>query len=217
VSSYETDEEKVEAIKKWWQENGRAVILGLIVGVGIIFGWGAWTRYRDTLAQRASAAFEQLLATQMTGDNESAVGQATLLIDEYSSTTYATLAALVQARSELDLGNTAGARAALELAIARSPDPAIAKVAALRLARLLVAEGDLDAAAALVERHDEGESFTGAFAAVRGEIQEAKGDKKQARAAYEAAVAAGAPNADLLRLKLQELSAAAAPGAQDGS
>lgn len=215
--SYETDEEKVEAIKKWWEENGRAVIVGVIVGLAVILGWRAWTGYRDGLAQRASAAYEQLLATVAKGDAETALAQSKLLAEEFSSTTYATLAALLQARSEVELGNLEGARAALERVVAKSPDPAITKVAALRLARVLIAQGDLDAAEALVERHDEGASFAGAFAAVRGEIQEARGNTAEARAAYEAAIAAGAPDPQLLRLKLDALPPVGAPGAEDGS
>ncbi|MDH5355953.1 MAG: tetratricopeptide repeat protein, partial [Gammaproteobacteria bacterium] len=35
----ETDEEQVEKLKKWWQENGRSVIAGIIIGVGGLFGY----------------------------------------------------------------------------------------------------------------------------------------------------------------------------------
>jgi predicted negative regulator of RcsB-dependent stress response len=205
VINYETDEEKVEALKKWWKENGTSVVAGIVIGLGAIFGWRAWNDYRGSIRQQASAAFEQLLVSADKGEIQSALAQSKLLTEEYTSTTYATFAALVRARVELQAGNMAGAQAALEQAIARSPDPGITRIAALRLARVLIAEGDLEAASSLVAEHDDGGSFAGAFAAVRGNIAEAQGRTAEARAAYDKAIAAGAPSSDQLRLKLENL------------
>ena len=205
MSTYETDEEKVEAIKKWWKENGVSVVAGAVIGLGAIFGYRAWVGYTDSVGQQASAAFEQLLASAGGDDAASAIKQSELLAEEFSSTAYATLAKLVAARSELRAGNTAGAREALEQAIADSPDPAITRVAVLRLARILIAEGDLAGASALVAKYDDAPSFAGAFAAVRGDIATTEGRTAEARSAYEQAIAAGAPNADRLRLKLDNL------------
>ena len=101
---------------------------------------------------------------------------------------------------------------ALEEAIAKSPDPGVTRVAALRLARVLIAEGNLAAASELVAKHDDGGSFAGAFAAVRGEIAQADGRAADARAAYEQAIATGAPDPEQLRLKLDNLP----PPAQSG-
>jgi predicted negative regulator of RcsB-dependent stress response len=205
VSTYETDEEKVEAIKKWWKENGLSVVGGVAIGLGAIFGWRAWVGYQDSVAQEASAAFEQLLASAEDEDTESAIAQSRLISDEFSSTTYATLAALVQAQVEQRAGNLPGARSALEQAIASSPDPGLTRIAALRLARVQIAEGDLAAASALVTKHDDGGSFAGAFAAVRGDIARMEGRPADARTAYEEAIAAGAPNPAQLQLKLDNL------------
>ena len=30
---YQTEDEQVEALKKWWEENGKSVIFGLCIGV----------------------------------------------------------------------------------------------------------------------------------------------------------------------------------------
>ncbi len=205
MSTYETDEEKVEAIKKWWKENGVSVISGVAIGLGAIFGWRAWINYQDSVGQQASAAFEQLLASVGGEDSQSAVAQSQLIAEEFSSTAYATLAALVQARVELNAGNLAGARGALEQAIAMSPDPGLTRIAALRLTRVLIAEGNLSTASDLAAKYDEGGSFAGAFAAARGDIASADGRPEDARAAYEQAIAAGAPNPEELRLKLENL------------
>lgn len=205
MSTYETDEEKVEAIKKWWKENGVSVISGVAIGLGAIFGWRAWINYQDSMGQQASAAFEQLLASADGEDSQSAVAQSQLIAEEFSSTAYATLAALVQARVELNAGNLAAARGALEQAIAMSPDAGLTRIAALRLTRILIAEGNLSTASDLAAKYDEGGSFAGAFAAARGDIASADGRPEDARAAYEQAIAAGAPNPEQLQLKLENL------------
>jgi predicted negative regulator of RcsB-dependent stress response len=205
VSIYETDEEKVEAIKKWWKENGFSVVAGVTIGLLAIVGWRAWVDHRDSVGQQASAAFEQLLASADAEDPQSAIKQSELLAEEFSSTAYATLAILVQAREEVEAGDLAGARTALERAIAGSPDPGLTRIAALRLIRILIAEGDTAEAATLAAKHDNSASFSGAFAAVRGDIARAEGRLSDARAAYEQAIAAGAPNPGQLRLKLDDL------------
>jgi predicted negative regulator of RcsB-dependent stress response len=205
VSIYETDDEKAEAIKKWWKENGLSIVAGVTIGLVAIFGWRAWVNYRDSVAQQASAAFEQLLTNVESEDPKIAIKQSELLTEEFSSTTYATLAILVQAKKEVDAGNLMGARKALERAIAESPDPGLTRIAALRLIRVLIAEGDTKKAATLAAKHDDDASFAGAFAVVRGDIARAEGRLSDARAAYEQAIAAGAPNPGQLRLKLDDL------------
>jgi predicted negative regulator of RcsB-dependent stress response len=207
VSQYETDDEKVEAIKKWWKENGTSVVAGVVIGLAVVFGWRGWVEYRNSVGAQASASFEQLLASTSSGQTESATKQAELLNQDYDSTPYAALGSLVSAKVRYESGDVPGAIGELQRVIAKAPDPALARLAALRLARIQVAEGQLDAAAATVSAHDDGQSFAGDFAAVRGDIAVARGDLVQARAEYEKAIAAGSGLSQLIRLKLDNLPA----------
>ncbi|WP_025553346.1 YfgM family protein, partial [Vibrio parahaemolyticus] len=50
---YDTEEQQVEAIKDWWKENGKAVIIGAVVGLGGLFGW---RYYQDTVIQASETA-----------------------------------------------------------------------------------------------------------------------------------------------------------------
>lgn len=208
MSTYETDEEKVEAIKKWWKDNGMSVVAGVAIGLGAVFGWRYWGEYRDSVAQEASAAFEQLIASAASEPTEAALARAGAITDAYDSTAYAALAALMKARIALEAGDTAAARSALEEAVAKAPDPGIARIAALRLARVLLDAGELDAARSLIDQHDDGGPFTGNFAAVRGDIAAAAGDLVEARRAYEQALSAGTANPQMVQLKLDNLPAA---------
>lgn len=207
MSQYETDDEKVEAIKKWWKENGTSVIAGVVIGLAVVFGWRGWVQYRDSVGAQASADFEQLLASAAQGETESATKRAELLNQDFASTPYAALGSLVAAKARYEAGDVAGAVSELQRVIAKAPDPALTRLAALRLARIQVAEGQLDAAAATVAAHDVGQSFAGDFAAVRGDIAAARGDLAKAREEYEKAIAAGTGLSQLIRLKLDNLPA----------
>ena len=154
LNAYETDEEKVEAIKGWWKENGISVVGGLALGLAAVFGWRAWVDHQEDMAQQASSAFEQLVATVETGNPEAARTQAALLLEKHGESAYGALANLMLARVEMDAKQPEAARKALEQAMAKAPDPGLARVAALRLARLLMAQGDLDAAATLIAQQD---------------------------------------------------------------
>lgn len=207
MSQYETDDEKVEAIKKWWKENGTSVIAGVVIGLAVVFGWRGWIQYSDSVGAQASADFEQLLTSAGQGEIESATKRADLLNQDYGSTPYAALGSLVAAKVRYESGDVAGAIADLQEVIAKAPDPALSRLAGLRLARIQVAEGQLDAAAATVGTHDDGQTFAGDFAAVRGDIAAARGDLAKAREEYEKAIAAGTGLSQLIRLKLDNLPA----------
>lgn len=205
MSTYETDEEKVEAIKKWWKDNGLSVVAGVVIGLGAVFGWRWWGQYQDSVAQEASAAFEALMATADAPGDEAPLAQAGAIADAYASTPYAALSALMKARIAVEAGDTAAARLALEEAIEKAPDPALARIAALRLARVLLAEDNLEGARAVLDRHGDVGPFRGDFAAVRGDIAAAAGRTAEAREAYETALAAGTANPELVQLKLDNL------------
>ena len=206
--SYDTDEEKVEAIKRWWKENGIAVVVGITIGLGGIVGWRWWGDYRDSVAGQASAVFDQALANGASGQTEAVLAQTRTLREDFGSTPYATLGLLVEAKAQYDAGKVEEATQALTRAIASAPEPAIARIAALRLARIQVAEGQIDAAAKTVADHDTSPDFAGEFAAVRGDIAAARGDYAAARQAYEQALADGTGLSQLIRLKLDNLPAA---------
>ena len=54
---YETEEAQVEALKRWWKENGQSTIIGLVLGITIILGWNFWQEHKKNQAEQASIAF----------------------------------------------------------------------------------------------------------------------------------------------------------------
>jgi predicted negative regulator of RcsB-dependent stress response len=205
--SYTTDDEQVEAIKRWWKDNGMAIVAGIVIGLGAIIGWRSWIAYRDDVGAAASSVFDQALASAAAGQTDAVLAQVKVLNDDYGSTPYAALGALVAAKVLYESGQTEEAMASLTRAIAEAPEPALAGIAALRLARIQVAGGLLDEAAKTVAEHDKSPALSGDFAVVRGDIAVARGDIPEARRAYEQALTSGTGFAELIQLKLDNLPA----------
>lgn len=205
MAELQTDEEKVEAIKQWWKKNGVAVVAGIAIGLGGVLGWQGWSAYQQNQSAQASLAFEQLLTAALTGQVERAEQQAQLLRDEYSGSVYAMFADLTQAKLQVETGDLDAAADSLRAALDRAPDPALARVAAIRLARVLIAQDAYQAATDLIDQQDKSPTFSAEFDALRGDIAAAEGRIGDARTAYQAALDGGAGNAALIELKLLDL------------
>ncbi len=207
MSAYQSDEEQVEALKAWWKENGKATIAGIVLGLGGLLGWQAWTQHQTTTAEQASIQYQQLMMALDTGANASAAKQAELLISKYEKSSYAQFAALNIARQHLKQGDSAAAQKQLAWVLEKSSEPAVKQVARLRLARIKLSEGDVAGAARLVDEAPR-DAFAGEFAQLRGDIALANSDKEAARKAYRAALENNVGNVELVQMKLDDLAAA---------
>lgn len=213
MSSYDTDEEQLEAIRKWWAENGRAVILGVVLGLGAIFGWRGWVSHEQGRAEAASTIYEQMMSALEGADVQTVRELSERLGSEYDDTPYAELSALARARVEVNAGDLEAAANSLRWAADNASQPDVALVARLRLARVQYAQGRLDEALATL-----GSGFPGSYGAMveelRGDILAEKGDAGAARSAYRKALEdpSAAVDRGVLEMKLNELGSTEPPG-----
>ena len=42
MEQFATEEQQVEAIKRFWKEHGTAIIVGAALGLGGLWGWRGW-------------------------------------------------------------------------------------------------------------------------------------------------------------------------------
>ena len=54
MDQYGTEEEQVEALKRWWDENGKLTIAAVVIALSTGFGWRAFQDYQVTQADLAS-------------------------------------------------------------------------------------------------------------------------------------------------------------------
>ncbi|WP_315982668.1 tetratricopeptide repeat protein [Aliamphritea spongicola] len=61
MAELRTEEEQVEALKKWWQENGKSLVLGVLLAGAIIFAWKGWQNSQQVKAETAAALYQNLI------------------------------------------------------------------------------------------------------------------------------------------------------------
>jgi predicted negative regulator of RcsB-dependent stress response len=202
--SYLTDEEKAEAIKKWWKDNGSAVVGGLILGGAGLFGWNWWTDRQETRGEAASEMYMTVLSHVEAGQYTHAAAVAGELAERGRGTPYAAMGWALMADVAERQEDTERAIVALEEARATAHDQGYRQILSLRLARSLIAAGRLDAAEPVLDEVTAA-AFQGLRAELRGDLARARNQPERARTHYEEAVAAG-HNTEFLRLKIDELS-----------
>jgi predicted negative regulator of RcsB-dependent stress response len=213
-----TDEERLDLIKKWWRENGSSIITGVVLGLAVLFGSKAWFSYQETNAQTASNIYVTLMSALETGDALAVAEKTGVLVSEYGGTPYATIAALAMAKIKIEAGELNDAQAQLRWVLDNSKSEIFRDTARLRLARVLIAMEDLDAAEALLQEPVSGNAFDPLYTEVKGDVNIARGDIPAAHLAYQealAATAADSPGRYILELKYQGTQqASTAPGEQ---
>ena len=213
-----TDEERLEIIKKWWKENGSSIVTGVVLGLAVLFGSKAWFSYQESNAQTASNIYMTMIAALENGDAAAVAVKTDMLVMEHGSSPYATLAALAMAKIKIEAGELNDAQAQLRWVLDNSKSGIFRDTARLRLARVLIAMEDLDAAEALLQEPASGNAFDPLYTEVKGDVNVARGDIGAAHSAYQQALAEtadGSPGRHMLELKYQGTQGAAvAPEAQ---
>lgn len=204
MSTYQTEEEQVEAIKKWWKENGKSVIGGVVLGFAIIGGWQGWQGYQRNQGEAASAYFDSMRQAVRSGRDDKAIEDGKRLIGDFGGSSYASFAALELARLAYQRSEKAVARDHLQWVSDSAPDPSIRELARLRLGRLLLDMQELDALQSLLGQQASA-AFAGEFAALLGDYERARGNDDAAREAYQEALVKGVEDEELLRMKMTDL------------
>lgn len=197
-----SDQEQAEKLAAWWKQYGTSVIVGVAIGLAVLFGYRYWTQRQEQQRIEASVLYEQMLAAGKAKSGEAGVA-AKKLMDNYAGTPYAGLAGLQLARSQYEAGDRAAARATLAWTMANARD-ATAHAARLRLARLRLEAGDLEAVQALLEvkRMD---GFETEYHELRGDLLRARNRPNEARDAYREAIRSAPPDSGYLRILAMKL------------
>ena len=206
---FETEEQELEALKRWWKKNGTIVIAGMVIGGAMIVGWRFYQEYKLNHAEKASALYEVVLqAAGSAGDINTQQTQVNELMAQYADTPYAALSALVLSGQQTKSGDNVKAAQQLEWVIKNSSAVEVRTIARLRLARIMLATEQFDLALNLVNS-EYPESFTALFEELKGDLYVARGETELARIAYDKAIQASeARVSDFLKIKRNDLGQA---------
>jgi len=217
VQVYQSEDEQIEAVKKWFRDYGKALVTGILVAGLLVFGGYSWQQRQHQQQEVASVDYQNLIETMRQLEIKStpetlatAKHLADTLKKDFSSTTYAQFAALFKAKLAVQNGDLGAAEEELRWVLDHKPTAEIKWLAQLRLARVLHAKGDSKNALALLDENAAG-GYAAAVLQVKGDIANASGDVAGARSAYQKArelesKQVNPSNDPLLEMKLRDLS-----------
>ena len=212
------EEESIEALKKWWDENGKP----LATAASIIFsGYGAWLFWQNAQIAASDAAsdlYEEILVLALTEPGALVSDEERLeileltdeLIESHEDTVYAQYGALFAAQQQVANNNLDEAENSLQW-ILENPrrgffsgaDEGLALTATLRLGRVVLSKGEAERALTIVNNIDP-KTFEAGFSELRGDIYATMDRFLDARDSYVASQQAGS-NSEALQMKLDEL------------
>ena len=205
MEQYETEEQQVEAIKRFWKENGLALVIGALLGLGGLLGWRYYNDSQIAAKEQASFAYEKASEELIKG--EAGFSQAKSFIESHSHTGYAILMALEMTQQAIERKDLAEAVKQLEFVVSNAKLSAVQSVAQLRLARIQLEQGEYELALISADKVTD-EAFKGQSQEVKGDVYQSQKLFDKARAAYSSALETNERD-QLLKMKLDNLAIAA--------
>jgi predicted negative regulator of RcsB-dependent stress response len=207
VEIYDTEEEQVEALKRWWKENSTSTIVGLVMGIVIILGWDYWQGHKKEQAAQASASYDQLLKA-LDGDKKDSVEKlAEHMQQQFKGTEYAAFSGLFEAKLKAQQGDLAAAKQILKTVVAE-PNKQLSNIARIRLVRLMLATGEYEQGLQVINEVDAKAtaSYSANYDELVGDLYVALDRLDEARTSYQNALRNGQPS-PLLQFKIDDLTA----------
>jgi predicted negative regulator of RcsB-dependent stress response len=201
------EQEQIDAIKGWWSDYGKLVMLvaiAVLVGIASVQGW---RYYRAQQAERAATLFGQVVEAESAKDAKRVRDIAAQIVDKYGSSQYAGMAALAAAKAGVTTGELDDAKKNLQWAADHAKEEELRDIARLRLAGVLLDEKKYDDALKLLSAKT-GDAFAMLYADMRGDVLVAQAKPADARAAYQLALDKsdpGSPYRRLVEVKLDAL------------
>jgi predicted negative regulator of RcsB-dependent stress response len=202
-----SEEEQVEALKKWWKENGVSVIVGVVVGLSVIVGFWKWREYTEQRAYQASDIYVEFSEALAEKKDDTVKQRYDSLIKDYSGTSYAVLAAMQMAKQAAEKDELDKAATDLRWALEHAGQDALAHLARIRLAHVMVAQKKYDEALTLIHGIP-ASAFDAQYAEIKGDIYRHTGKFAEAHTAYQTALDSGlltGKRRDFVQMKMSDL------------
>ncbi|WP_387465837.1 YfgM family protein [Photorhabdus sp. RM323S] len=202
---YTNENEQVDAIRRFFADNGKALVFGLVLGAGALIGWRYWQSHQTNQLQGSAEAFEQVNRGLISGAKESHTAAEKFAAETNNS--YGVMAHMHLAQLAVEKNELAKADQFLSAAVGQTKNEDLLALANIRLARVQLAEDKADAALKTLEQV-KGSGWVAVAEDIRGDALLKKGDIAGARAAYTKGLGSDSPQAikSMLNLKLNNLS-----------
>ncbi|MBP7567738.1 MAG: tetratricopeptide repeat protein [Burkholderiaceae bacterium] len=201
------EQEQLDQLKHFWARYGLAITWLLILVLGAFAAWNGYQFWERRQSGQASALYDEVERAAQSGDVALLERAGADIRDKYRRTTYASQAALLEARVLDEKQKPDGARAALSWLIDNGADDGYKAVARLRLAALLLDTKAYDEALKALSATVP-PAFQPLVADRRGDVLLSQGKREEARAEFQRAhsqLEAGSDLRHLVEIKLNAL------------
>jgi predicted negative regulator of RcsB-dependent stress response len=197
-----------EQIKNYCRKHGGNIIALLIFIFALSLGWSYWQKTRENNLIKASVNYENLVAAMNEGNTELVKNKAKVLLTQYSTSPYASIAAFQLAKYAVSLNELSSAAMHLNWVIDHTKNASLRSIAHIRLARVLFAENQTKQALQVLE-NDKNKVFQPLVLLEKGNIFLHLGQPKQALQNYLSAQKLFAENSSgwlLVTMKINNLT-----------
>ena len=204
------EQEQIDAIKAWWNQYGNLVMLAVIACFLTIAAFKGWRYYKAQQADRAASLFSQLDQAERNNEAKRVRDIAAQIVDKYSSTPYAAMAALAAAKASYTTGEVEEAKKNLQWVADKAKQDEMRDVSRLRLAGVLLDEKKYDEALKLLSAKTT-ETYVPLYGDLKGDVLAEQGKAAEARSAYQSALEkldANSPYRRVIEVKLDALGEA---------
>lgn len=182
-----TEEEQLQAIKKWWQRYNTPILILFSVIMLSAAGYRYWNWHYEQSLTQASTVYERLMVSFSEHKNKEIRSYANQLIKNYDKTVYADAARMTLAKVYVEKDQNDKAKQLLDDVVMHSKVPAFKQIAKIRAARLLVAQKSFDKALNELAVIDDN-AYMSIVNELKGDIFVEKGEYQQAIKSYKQAI-----------------------------
>lgn len=206
IEGYETEEQQVEAIKKWWKANGNTLIIAAVVGLAGLWGWRFYNDSVISKQEATSQAYSDMLVKFEAQDEGQRLEIVRAFAAENTDNSYGVLASLLLAKEAIAEKNYELAKTQLmQLQSQNSYQPLDALIN-LRLARVQSELSEYAAALTTLALIEEKQFLAKAYQ-LKGSIYLKQGEVEKARSAFQDAINVSQGRVDsVLQLQFDDLA-----------
>lgn len=205
LDGYISEKEQLESLRKWWNEHGKLIAIAIVIGLCGGFLWKYWRNVEVRYAENAAMLYQSVLNADAKNDTVTAQGGAKILMERYTHSPYASMAALLSAKESIVKNDLSAALTDLQWVIHHSKQKRLQQMARLDAARILLSQQKPALAMQQLKTVDD-KSFQPLIDWVTGDINAAEGNKIAADTAYRKAKNAFADFPPAQQLMTRELA-----------
>ena len=136
---YTTENDQVDAVRRFFSENGKALAVGVVLGIGALVGWRYWQGNQNTVMTEASSAYQKVSTALSTNSAGNVSADSIALAEKFvqsNKNNYGVLVGLELAHDFVEQNAFDKAAQQLSQALGQTKDENLLSLINLRLARV---------------------------------------------------------------------------------